>query len=1511
MASLLHGVLLFSMLLMAHGSSGGLMNFNLAQAPAPSHSSPSSPNSPTTPHAGAPAPSPSACFATTTVGPGAYASYNNPAQAPFQQALVTNICPGGTWVGSIDTPFVKEVPLWTNSSQAYYKTQMITLGCYNNAGLQQSLYFYPATDAHWDNANYDWDIPSAISFESTGFTSLQLAPASAIGANGPWGNSGSKFGYTGTDAVAVNCPNGQVIVGMTASTSLAGFNYLQVVCGLACRTGAASQTYQPWSIAAGGLSTSNVCDGNEIHNGPGAFTGYPVVADELTFSQGFSDVFPSGFQPQIQTSTCPYGQFISTFNISSATRTTTSGTTPQTSIISYVGAVCTDGTVLTPAVVNTATSSGAPWSFTPLVTAEMLFANPNYGFSTIYASISPNEQDVLTSLFTVNAHGNTPAYQDTLPNNFLVNGFSWATSPAGLIFFDFLALNNPHNVVAGGCAPGPAPGPALLPFLPASPPTQTPSSPSAPFVSYCATPTYFGPGAYAGYNPSSPTQQDITTSICPGGSFVQTLTASYGTHIASWRGANASQANAETVQITMQCSNLQNTNGPTQGTFFQLSTPFDGNYPESPYINTQDQTVSSAGLTPNGLSSLVLAPNTSYGADGPWGQVTINNTAMIGYQGPNPQVASCPAGQLIVGLKTAAASLGGFTYLQIICAPTCWNGTQVLPAQPWFDRTVSGNVCNNITHLGPGAFSAFPLFYQTPPVGTSPIIQAQCSVGNFISSYMVQSAIRTNLGAAVGGPTTESVITYLSATCTDGGLLTPVVVNTTSNASFQWSNFGPLQTLVPNGLNNFQSFQFTQPANADNIATPLPQSTAYSACYPPAPPSSTANASNPACLVTTAVGAGNYTNFNSSQYAAYQQPIVQSLCPGGTFINFAQINWRKRVPLWSGSQSAFYETVAMTFECSNGQEIILSKGSDLLWPTDLNSNIQASQGFPTGLTNMSFAPTTSPGFNGPFAANALSGTFGYSGPNPVLVSCPAGQYAVGVSTASASRGGFDYFQLVCASTCWAGKGSIPTQSSSQTSIGEACKQPSHYGPGALGAYPIGNVTVPAQQNFVQAACGANQWVTSFNLATSNRTNTSTGSVESVISYIAANCSDGTQLTPITIGTNTSDYTFSANSPFTLILPSNSSNSSASWFDHFELRGYQYEDVLQSILGFNEQAVIAPDNLVYPLGGVIGGWLARSYEGGIMYFEFLTTPNYPNNSFCGAAAPYSAPVYPPPMPPAPPGGYPPPNAPGNSISASKVQRTQTVLRMDIKVPGTAGLKNCQPIPDKTYRALLVVLSRIFGVPGSQIFAFLNNPPSCASSSGRRLQQVSPPPAPASTPPSPDSGAVSLGVNINTTGSTLASPTAGGGSANAVVAGANAFANAVSSGTFTNAMAAQGAPGFTISPADVGFTALTESQALSTAPPTPPPPPTPGSGAAPPPAQNSGSKKLSGGAIAGIVIGAVVFVAIVSAIVTTLVILHHNKARQGSPQFMSGQGRAPFAQEGSPASPNSARATAPLN
>lgn len=69
------------------------------------------------------------------------------------------------------------------------------------------------------------------------------------------------------------------------------------------------------------------------------------------------------------------------------------------------------------------------------------------------------------------------------------------------------------------------------------------------------------------------------------------------------------------------------------------------------------------------------------------------------------------------------------------------------------------------------------------------------------------------------------------------------------------------------------------------------------------------------------------------------------------------------------------------------------------------------------------------------------------------------------------------------------------------------------------------------------------------LASANRTTVATGQVESVITYVGAECSDRTLLPPVVVGTNTSDFTFGPNSGGAVIF----SNTSKGWFDHFEIR----------------------------------------------------------------------------------------------------------------------------------------------------------------------------------------------------------------------------------------------------------------------------------------------------------------------------------------------------------------------
>ncbi|KAK9805080.1 hypothetical protein WJX73_002781, partial [Symbiochloris irregularis] len=526
--------------------------------------------------ASAPSASTQDCAATTIVGPGPYSTYNNSITAPFQQPIVSNICPGGSWVGSIEAPFVKVVP----------------------------------------------------------------QPANSTGANGPWGAINSTFGYIGTDPVYATCPAGQVVIGMTAAASLAGFNYLEVICGLACRTGAAEIAYQPWAYL---FTTSSQCNGNPLHEGPGAFTGYPVVADEATFTGGAINVFPPGYQPQILTSVCPPGEFINSFNLSAATRTQLSSSI-QAPVVTYVGAVCTDGTILPPAVLNTSTN--ANYSFTPTQTGVIQANNQQpYGFNSYFASVSGNSQDVLESLFNVGNSVPYP-YSNSFIGKFLLSGFSWATSPAGFIYFDMLSSMNWNDTSPGGCQrPSPPASPGA--FFP--PPDVSYSSPhfnyspgvisytpySPPPSSDCNNLTYVGVGAYAGYNASSPSQQEITTALCPG-----------GTHYPA------------------------NANG--------------------------------------GFIGMTMAPPTAYGADGPWGPVIglvgSEETGFItmGYTGPDATVAQCPADQVIVGLKAAGASLGGITYLEIICAPSCWDDGNPISNYTFFNTQPKGaDVLQSVYYFNP------------------------------------------------------------------------------------------------------------------------------------------------------------------------------------------------------------------------------------------------------------------------------------------------------------------------------------------------------------------------------------------------------------------------------------------------------------------------------------------------------------------------------------------------------------------------------------------------------------------------------------------------------------------------------------------------------------------------------------------------------------------------------------------------------------------------------------------
>lgn len=59
----------------------------------------------------------------------------------------------------------------------------------------------------------------------------------------------------------------------------------------------------------------------------------------------------------------------------------------------------------------------------------------------------------------------------------------------------------------------------------------------------------------------------------------------------------------------------------------------------------------------------MCSPNTSAGFYGPFGNNYSTNT--FGYQGSDAVLAQCPAGQLVVGVTTSFATLGGFNSFQV------------------------------------------------------------------------------------------------------------------------------------------------------------------------------------------------------------------------------------------------------------------------------------------------------------------------------------------------------------------------------------------------------------------------------------------------------------------------------------------------------------------------------------------------------------------------------------------------------------------------------------------------------------------------------------------------------------------------------------------------------------------------------------------------------------------------------------------------------------------------------
>lgn len=97
-----------------------------------------------------------------------------------------------------------------------------------------------------------------------------------------------------------------------------------------------------------------------------------------------------------------------------------------------------------------------------------------------------------------------------------------------------------------------------------------------------------------------------------GNTFVQYISITSGKRVQWWRGANASQANDETLQIQLQCSNSANaTYSWSYPVNFNLQTPNDANWPEWQSLYSQDTTVSSSQFynvsTYSGISEIAVA----------------------------------------------------------------------------------------------------------------------------------------------------------------------------------------------------------------------------------------------------------------------------------------------------------------------------------------------------------------------------------------------------------------------------------------------------------------------------------------------------------------------------------------------------------------------------------------------------------------------------------------------------------------------------------------------------------------------------------------------------------------------------------------------------------------------------------------------------------------------------------------------------------------------------------------
>ncbi|KAK9786175.1 hypothetical protein WJX73_001416 [Symbiochloris irregularis] len=628
--------------------------------------------------------------------------------------------------------------------------------------------------------------------------------------------------------------------------------------------------------------------------------------------------------------------------------------------------------------------------------------------------------------------------------------------------------------------------------------------------------------------------------------------------------------------------------------------------------------------------------------------------------------------------------------------------------------------------------------------------------------------------------------------------------------------------------------------------------------------------SDPSCNLSY-VGFGAYASYDST--SPYQLPLADYMCSGVTWVGIIQARWGKRVPFWSGSNATIFETEELHLACVyspvlathpmpnpvGGVRII--KGDDANWPLDSyndadpqssSASLQrySSYGYDP-ITRLSLAPETAQGAEGPWGLVA-AGLWGYTGEDKITVECPAAHHIVGLRAASATLGGINFLQLICAPDCWDGGGPPPPDecwADGGTLTGNTCHGVTHLGPGALGAYPSpGESVPPGRQPLIQAACASGQYIANFTVRAATRTNSS-GASESVISYLQASCSDGAELEPVTVSLEaSSDYTWSKQSAEAVLSPPDIyQNSTMGMADEPRSRyiGIWYSnqapdaDVLQSVFYFNAQGEDPSDAYTGVTGTLLKGYWAQAYNGGIMFFDIIASPDQTaadnatqdcngggNQSLCAWS--------PSPDPNEGPLQVPPP-APGNTINAATLRPDQYFLNVILSIVYSGAVPN-QPLPASVLNALAAVMAEILQVNPSAVF--IGEIP--GTSFGRRLAQTG--------------QAHLLSMTANTQSAPITLPAA-----------ANTIALAVKSGGISTRLAAKGVPGVT--------TTLVSMQTESAANLAPPPPPI--TTEAPPTAYGH---QLDGGGIAGIVIGSIVFVAIVTGAVAGFLFLQRGKVRR---------------------------------